>query len=117
MDARIVTGCLLGLEEGDAHVIRNAGVVVTDDVIRSLAISQRLLGTNEFVLIHHTDCGMQTFKDDQLKAQVEQETGLRPPFALSKVALLQPLSVRRIGKQCCGCLVKKSPLQQLTAEL
>lgn len=81
MDARIETGRLLGLEEGDAHVIRNAGGVVTDDVIRSLAISQRLLGTTEIVLIHHTDCGMQTFKDDQLKAQVEEDTGLRPPFA------------------------------------
>jgi carbonic anhydrase len=82
MDARIETGRLLGLEEGDAHVIRNAGGVVSDDVIRSLAISQRLLGTAEIVLIHHTDCGMLTFKDDALKAQIEQETGLRPPFAL-----------------------------------
>ncbi len=82
MDARIETGRLLGLEEGDAHVIRNAGGVVTDDVIRSLAISQRLLGTTEIVLIHHTDCGMLTFKDDGLKAQIEEDTGLRPPFAL-----------------------------------
>lgn len=82
MDARIETGRLLGLEEGDAHVIRNAGGVVTDDVIRSLAISQRLLGTTEIVLIHHTDCGMLTFKDDALKSQIEEDTGLRPPFAL-----------------------------------
>lgn len=82
MDARIETGRLLGLEEGDAHVIRNAGGVVSDDVIRSLAISQRLLGTREIVLIHHTDCGMLTFRDDELKARIEQETGLRPPFAL-----------------------------------
>ena len=82
MDARIETGRLLGLEEGDAHVIRNAGGVVSDDVIRSLAISQRLLGTTEIVLIHHTDCGMLTFKDDGLKAQIEEDTGLRPPFAL-----------------------------------
>ena len=82
MDARIETGRLLGLEEGDAHVIRNAGGVVTDDVIRSLAISQRLLGTTEIVLVHHTDCGMLTFKDDGLKAQIEGETGLRPTFAL-----------------------------------
>jgi len=82
MDARIETGRLLGLEEGDAHVIRNAGGVVTDDVIRSLAISQRLLGTTEIVLVHHTDCGMLTFKDDGLKAQIEEDTGLRPPFAL-----------------------------------
>ena len=82
MDARIETGRLLGLEEGDAHVIRNAGGVVTDDVIRSLAISQRLLGTREIMLIHHTDCGMLTFKDDAVKAQIEDDTGLRPPFAL-----------------------------------
>ena len=82
MDARIETGRMLGLEEGDAHVIRNAGGVVTDDVIRSLAISQRLLGTTEIVLVHHTDCGMLTFKDDGLKAQIEEDTGLRPPFAL-----------------------------------
>lgn len=82
MDARIETGRLLGLEEGDAHVIRNAGGVVTDDVIRSLAISQRLLGTTEIALIHHTDCGMLTFKDDALKSDIEADTGLRPPFAL-----------------------------------
>lgn len=82
MDARIETGRLLGLEEGDAHVIRNAGGVVTDDVIRSLAISQRLLGTREIMLIHHTDCGMLTFSDDAVKAQMEDDTGLRPPFAL-----------------------------------
>ena len=82
MDARIETGRLLGLEEGDAHVIRNAGGVVTDDVIRSLVISQRLLGTTEIVLVHHTDCGMLTFKDDGLKAQIEEDTGLRPTFAL-----------------------------------
>lgn len=82
MDARIETGRLLGLEEGDAHVIRNAGGVVTDDVIRSLAISQRLLGTREIMLIHHTDCGMVTFQDDEVKAQIEADTGLRPSFAL-----------------------------------
>ena len=82
MDARIETGGLLGLEEGDAHVIRNAGGVVTDDVLRSLVISQRLLGTTEIVLIHHTDCGMVTFQDDAVKAQIAADTGLRPPFAL-----------------------------------
>ncbi|MHA7817655.1 MAG: beta-class carbonic anhydrase [Pseudohaliea sp.] len=86
MDARIETGRLLGLEEGDAHVIRNAGGVVTDDVIRSLAISQRLLGTREIVLIHHTDCGMLTFRDDAVKADIEADTGLRPPFALEAFA-------------------------------
>ncbi len=82
MDARIETGALLGLEEGDAHVIRNAGGVVTDDVLRSLTISQRLLGTREIILIHHTDCGMVTFTDDGVKAQIEADTGLRPSFAL-----------------------------------
>ena len=99
MDARIETGRLLGLEEGDAHVIRNAGGVITDDVIRSLAISQRLLGTTEIVLIHHTDCGMLTFKDDDLKAQIEVDTGLRPPFALEAFSRLEDdvrQSIRRI---------------------
>lgn len=82
MDARLNVYGMLGLSEGDAHVIRNAGGVVTDDVVRSLAISQRLLGTREIVLIHHTDCGMLTFHDDELKAAIEQDTGIRPPFAL-----------------------------------
>jgi carbonic anhydrase len=82
MDARLIPTRVLGLNEGDAHVIRNAGGVVTDDEIRSLAISQRLLGTEEIILIHHTDCGMLTFTDDELKRAVERETGLRPPFAL-----------------------------------
>ena len=82
MDARLNPYGLLGLAEGDAHVIRNAGGVVTDDVIRSLLISQRLLGTQEVILIHHTDCGMLTFRDDDVKAQVEADTGVRPSFAL-----------------------------------
>src|SRR4051812_16373027 len=82
MDARLHVSGLLGLQEGDAHVIRNAGGVVTEDVIRSLAISQRLLGTRELVLIHHTDCGMLTFADDAVKAQIEADTGPRPSFAL-----------------------------------
>ena len=82
MDARLDTHKLLGLDEGDAHVIRNAGGVVSDDVIRSLAISQRLLGTGEIVLIHHTDCGMQTFRDDDVKDAIEADTGIRPSFAL-----------------------------------
>ncbi len=82
MDARLNPFGILGLSEGDAHVIRNAGGVVTDDVVRSLAISQRLLGTTEIILIHHTDCGMLTFKDDDVKAQIEADTGIRPPFAL-----------------------------------
>ena len=82
MDARLDTHKLLGLDEGDAHVIRNAGGVVSDDVIRSLAISQRLLGTSEIVLIHHTDCGMLTFRDDDVKDAIEADTGIRPSFAL-----------------------------------
>ncbi len=82
MDARLNVYGMLGLSEGDAHVVRNAGGVVTDDVIRSLLISQRLLGTREIMLIHHTDCGMLTFKDDDVKAAVHADTGLRPPFAL-----------------------------------
>ena len=80
MDARLETGALLGLVEGDAHVIRNAGGVVTDDVIRSLTISQRLLGTREVMLIHHTDCGMLTFTDADLKQQILDDTGVNPPF-------------------------------------
>jgi carbonic anhydrase len=82
MDARLDPARALGFEEGDAHVIRNAGGVVSDDAIRSLAISQRLLGTKEIILIHHTDCGMLTFSDDEVKGQIEQDTGIRPPFAL-----------------------------------
>jgi carbonic anhydrase len=82
MDARLDVHKILGLQEGDAHVIRNAGGAVTDDAIRSLAISQRLLGTREIILIHHTDCGMLTFKDDDLKKKIEAETGIRPEFAL-----------------------------------
>ncbi len=82
MDARLETGALLGLAEGDAHVIRNAGGVVTDDVIRSLTISQRLLGTREVMLIHHTDCGMLTFTDKDLTQQIKDDTGVAPPFAM-----------------------------------
>lgn len=86
MDARLDPARALGLEEGDAHVIRNAGGVVSDDAIRSLTISQRLLGTEEIILIHHTDCGMLTFSDDQLKSQIEADTGIRPPFVLEAFA-------------------------------
>jgi carbonic anhydrase len=81
MDARINPYGLLGLGEGDAHVIRNAGGVVTDDAIRSLAISQRLLGTEEIILIHHSDCGMLTFKDDDFRRQIQEDTGLKPGWA------------------------------------
>lgn len=82
MDARLDPARVLGLEEGDAHVIRNAGGVASEDAIRSLVISQRLLGTREIVIIHHTDCGMVTFRDDEVKAQILADTGLRPTFAL-----------------------------------
>jgi carbonic anhydrase len=81
MDARLNVYDILGLAEGEAHVIRNAGGVVTDDAIRSLAISQRLLGTHEIILIHHTDCGMLTFTDDEFKAAIQDETGIKPPWA------------------------------------
>jgi carbonic anhydrase len=81
MDARMNVYRLLGLKEGEAHVIRNAGGVITDDAIRSLAISQRLLGTNEIMLVHHTDCGMLTFADDEFKASIHAETGIKPPWA------------------------------------
>ena len=81
MDARVSPYALLGLSEGDAHVIRNAGGVITDDEIRSLAISQRLLGTEEIMLIHHTDCGMLTFHDDDFKRSIQDETGVKPSWA------------------------------------
>ena len=81
MDARLDVHGLLGLALGDAHVIRNAGGVVTDDEIRSLSISQRLLGTEEIILIHHTDCGMLTFKDDDFKQQIQDDTGIKPEWA------------------------------------
>jgi carbonic anhydrase len=81
MDARLDPASVLGLTEGDAHVIRNAGGVVTDDEIRSLAISQRLLGTEEIILIHHTDCGMLTFSDDDFRLAIQEETGIKPEWA------------------------------------
>jgi carbonic anhydrase len=81
MDARLDPQRLLGLQEGDAHVIRNAGGVITDDAIRSLAISQRLLGTEEIILIHHTDCGMLTFTDDEFRRTVQADTGIKPEWA------------------------------------
>ena len=89
MDARLNVYALLGLEEGQAHVIRNAGGVITEDVIRSLAISQHLLGTSEIILVHHTDCGMLTFTDDEVKADIESKTGLRPHFALEAFSDLE----------------------------
>jgi carbonic anhydrase len=81
MDARLNVYAILGLNDGEAHVIRNAGGVVTDDEIRSLTISQRLLGTEEIILIHHTDCGMLTFTDDGFKKSIQDETGIKPECA------------------------------------
>jgi len=98
MDARLDVHDLLGLEEGDAHVIRNAGGVATDDAIRSLAISQRLLGTREIVLIHHTDCGMLTFTDDEFKAAIQQETGLKPAWAAESFSDLDADVRQPIGR-------------------
>ena len=89
MDARLDVHKILGLSEGDAHVIRNAGGVVSDDAIRSLVISQRLLGTTAIVLIHHTDCGMLTFRDDDVKDAIEADTGLRPAFSMEAFGNLE----------------------------
>ncbi len=103
MDARLDVHKILGLEEGEAHVIRNAGGVVTDDVIRSLVISQRLLGTCEIILIHHTDCGMLTFTDDDLKQQIQQEVGIKPEFAMEAFSDLEQDVRQSIGR------IKASP--------
>ena len=94
MDSRLDTSALLGIAEGDAHVIRNAGGVVTEDVIRSLVISQRLKGTREVMLIHHTDCGMLALAESELKDAIEEETGARPAFALEAFTDVED-SVRR----------------------
>lgn len=99
MDARLDVYRILGLREGEAHVIRNAGGVITDDVVRSLAISQRLLGTREIILIHHTDCGMLTFTDDDFKRGIQEETGIKPTWAAEAFADLAEdvrQSLRRI---------------------
>jgi carbonic anhydrase len=99
MDARLDVHKILGLEEGDAHIIRNAGGVITDDEIRSLAISQRLLGTREIILIHHTDCGMLTFSEDEVKREIQEEVGMKPHFSLESFSDLEEdvrQSIRRI---------------------
>ncbi len=99
MDARLDVHKILGLKEGDAHVIRNAGGVITDDEIRSLTISQRLLGTHEIILIHHTDCGMLTFSDEELKQQIHEEVGMKPHFSMESFSDLEEdvrQSIRRI---------------------
>ena len=98
MDARLDVNRLLGLSEGDAHVIRNAGGVVSDDVVRSLMISQLLLATREIVLVQHTDCGMMTFRDDDIKDKIEADTGLRPPFALEAFRDLEQSVRQSIGR-------------------
>jgi carbonic anhydrase len=103
MDARIDVHGILGLELGDAHVIRNAGGVVTDDEIRSLAISQRLLGTKEIILIHHTDCGMLTFTDDSFRADIQADTGIKPPWSPESFADLDADVRSSIGR------IKASP--------
>jgi carbonic anhydrase len=103
MDARLNVYAILGLNEGDAHVIRNAGGVVTDDEIRSLTISQRLLGTREIVLIHHTDCGMLTFTDDAFKKSIQDETGLKPQWSVEAFPDLEEDVVQSIAR------IKASP--------
>jgi carbonic anhydrase len=100
MDARIDVHAMLGLAQGDAHVIRNAGGVITDDVLRSLLISQRLLGTRDVMLVHHTGCGLLDFTDDELADAVERDTGVRPPFALGAISDLDEdmrLSIRTVA--------------------
>lgn len=98
MDARIDVYRVLGLELGEVHVIRNAGGVVTEDVVRSLLLSQRLLGTTEVILLHHTDCGMTGFEDDALKDEIEAETGHRPPFALGSFRHVEAELQRSIAR-------------------
>jgi carbonic anhydrase len=98
MDARLDPAGALGLTEGDAHVIRNAGGVVTDDEIRSLAISQRLLGTEEIVLIHHTDCGMLTFRDEDFRRDIQEETGIKPEWAAEAFSDIEEGVRQSIGR-------------------
>lgn len=98
MDARLDVAAVLGLEPGDAHVIRNAGGVVTDDVIRSLAISQRKLGTREVVIIQHTDCGMTTFTDDEFRYEIERDTGIRPAWRAHTFPDLEASVRRAVGQ-------------------
>ncbi|HEY7053768.1 MAG TPA: carbonic anhydrase [Mycobacterium sp.] len=99
MDARLDVYRILGLKEGETHVIRNAGGAITDDAIRSLAISQRLLGTNQIILIHHTDCGMLTFTDDEFKRSIAEDTGIKPAWAAEAFSDLEQdvrQSIRRL---------------------
>ncbi|MGH3261273.1 MAG: beta-class carbonic anhydrase, partial [Trebonia sp.] len=98
MDARMSIAPMLGLRDGEAHVIRNAGGVVTDDVIRSLSLSQRLLDTREIMLIHHTNCGMQTTTEDEFKNAVEAETGIRPHWAVESFGDVEQDVRQSIGR-------------------
>jgi carbonic anhydrase len=101
MDSRLDVFAALGLHEGEAHVLRNAGGVITDDVIRSLAVSQRRLGTREVMLIHHTDCGMQSLTDDGFRAELQNATGLAPAFAIESFSDLDAdvrQSIRRVRR-------------------
>ena len=101
MDSRLDVFAALGLQHGEAHVLRNAGGVITDDVIRSLAVSQRRLGTREVMLIHHTDCGMQSLTDDGFRAELQEATGVAPAFAIESFSDLDAdvrQSVRRVRR-------------------
>ena len=102
MDPRLNIDKILGLEEGDAHIIRNAGGILSDDVIRSLTISQRLMGTREIVLIHHTDCGMMKFADDDLKRRIRRDVGAEPAFSFGAFSDLEDDMRRSIDqiKEC-----------------
>lgn len=111
MDSRLDVPALLGLAPGDAHVIRNAGGAVTDDVIRSLAISQRKLGTRDVVLVHHSECGMQSFGDDEFRAELQAEVGIRPPWAAEAFTDLDA-DVRQSIER-----VRRSPFLTLTEQV
>ena len=113
MDARLDVYRILGLRDGEAHVIRNAGGVVTDDEIRSLAISQRLLGTREIILIHHTDCGMPTFTDDEFKRAIQDETGIKPKWAAEAF----PDLAEDVRRRCAGSRPARSSPARVAARV
>lgn len=118
MDARLQTGALLGLREGDAHVIRNAGGIVTEDVLRSLALSQHFLGTREIMLIHHTDCGMFRFTDAEVKDAIEKATRVRPSFAMGAFSDLEDgirQSLARVRE--CPFLLHKDAVRGFVCEV
>jgi carbonic anhydrase len=118
MDARLLPAAVLGLEEGDAHVIRNAGGVITDDEIRSLSISQRLLGTEEIVLIHHTDCGMLTFTDDDFKRSIQDDVGIKPEWAAEAFDDLETDVRQSIGRiQASPFIPKKDSVRGFIYEV